>query len=291
VKAGVEISNADKVFFPADGITKGDLVDYYRQIAATMLPYLRGRPVSMQRYPDGIEGKSFYHKNTPDHFPDWIERVRVEKKGGTVDHVVCHKAADLAYLAAQGCITPHIWLSRSGRLHHPDLMVFDFDPSGDDFAAVRFGARAARDLLQKLALEAYVQTTGSRGLHVVVPLAAKDDFDSVRAFARTIARRLARRAPERLTTEPRKKKRGARVFIDTARNAYAQTFAPPYSVRPKPGAPVATPIAWDELGRVTPQKYTIRNIFRRLERRHDPWAGLWRHARSLDEPRRRLERL
>ena len=285
----VEISNEDKVLFPGDGLTKGDLVVYYAEIAKTMLPHVRGRPVSMLRFPDGIDGDGFYQKDAPDYFPAWIERVRAEKEGGTVDHVVCGRTADLAYLANQGCITPHVWLSRKGALEHPDLVVFDFDPSTEGFGEVRFAARAARDLLEELGLAVYVQTTGSRGLHVVVPIRAEEGFDRVRAFARDVAKVLSSRAPERLTTEQYKNKRGDRVYIDTGRNAYAQTFAPPYSVRPKPGAPVATPIDWDEVGGVTPRKYNILNVLRRLGQKGDPWSGMRKHARSLGAAWRRLE--
>lgn len=287
----VELSNTDKVFFPDAGITKGELIEYYRQVAETMLPYLRGRPVTMRRFPDGVEGEGFYQKDAPDYFPDWIERVRVEKEDGTVDHVVCGKAADLVYLANQACITPHVWLSRVDRLDNPDLMIFDLDPPDGGFADVRFAARATRELLEELGLSPFAQTTGSRGVHVVIPLDRSSDFDTVRSFAQGVAEVLAGRAPDRLTTERYKEKRGNRVFLDTARNAYAQTFVAPYSVRPKPGAPVATPIDWDELGRVGPQTYNIRNVFRRLGQVDDPWSGIRRHARSLKQPQRRLDAL
>jgi bifunctional non-homologous end joining protein LigD len=287
----VETSNEDKVFFPDAGITKGDLIEYYRQVAETMLPYLRDRPVTMRRFPEGIEGEGFYQKDAPDYFPDWIERVRVEKEDGTVDHIVCGKAADLVYLANQACVTPHVWLSRADKPDNPDLMILDLDPPDGRFDDVRFAARAARDLLGELGLSPFVQTTGSRGVHVVVPLDRSGDFDTVRAFAQGVAEVLAARAPARLTTEQYKEERGDRVFLDTARNAYAQTFAAPYSVRPNPGAPVATPVDWDELGRVGPQSYNTRNVFRRLGQVDDPWAGMRRRARSLKQPQRRLDAL
>lgn len=288
----VELSNAEKPFFPQDGIAKGELVHYYRRIARTMLPYLRGRPIAMHRFPDGIEGEGFYQKDAPDYFPAWIERARVPKEDGTVDHVVCGKAADLVYLANQGCITPHIWPSRTDRLEHPDLMVFDLDPAdGSDFESVRQAARALRQLLQELGLTPFVQTTGSRGAHVVIPLARDDDFDAVRSFAQAVARLLAEREPGRLTVEQRKEKRGDRLFIDTGRNAYGQTFVAPYAVRPRRGAPVATPIRWEELDSVESRSYNLRNLFQRLERSGDPWRGIWRHARPLGEARRRLSRL
>lgn len=287
----VEVSNTDKVFFPDSAITKGDLIDYYEAIAETMLPYLRGRPMAMHRFPDGIQGEGFYQKDAPDYFPEWIRRVTVKKEGGTVTHVVCENAATLVYLADQACIAPHVWLSRVDKLNNPDLLVFDLDPPDGEFAAVRFAARASRDLLEELGLAVFVQTTGSRGLHVVVPLDRSADFDAVRSFAQGVAELLARREPKRLTTEQHKEQRGKRVFLDTGRNSYAQTFVAPYAVRPRPGAPVATPLNWNELGQVDAQRYNLRNILRRLGQKDDPWKGMARHARSLKQPARRLEGL
>jgi bifunctional non-homologous end joining protein LigD len=289
----VETSNEDKLYFPDDGITKGDLLDYYRDVADTMLPYLEGRPLTMHRFPDGIRGEDFYHKEAPDYFPDWIERVMVKKEGGSVHHVLVQKAASLVYIANQGCITPHVWLSRRDRIDHPDQLIFDLDPPGDGFAAVKHAARELRELLEGLGLAVFVKTTGSRGLHVLAPLDRSADFDTVRAFARGAARFLAARHPDRLTTEVRKEKRGGRLFLDTARNAYAQTAVAPYAVRALPEAPVAAPLDWDELGDsgLTARRYTLRNVRRRLGQREDPWKGMMRHAHSLTRPRAKLDRL
>ncbi|MGQ9572224.1 MAG: non-homologous end-joining DNA ligase [Dehalococcoidia bacterium] len=285
----VETSNADKVLFPDDGITKGDLIEYYRQIADTMLPHIEGRPVAMHRFPDGLAGEGFYQKDAPDYFPDWVTRVSVKKENGTVEHVICDKAATLVYLANQACVTPHVWLSRLDDLNKPDLLIFDLDPPDGKLKEVRFAARALRDVLGELGLAVFIQTTGSRGFHVVVPLDRSADFDTVRTFAQEVAELLARREPDRLTTEQYKKQRRGRVFLDTVRNSYAQTFAAPYAVRPRPGAPVATPIDWAGLGKTDSQRYNIGNIFRRLGQKGDPWKGMRRHARSLSEPRRRLD--
>ena len=178
------LSSLDKVLFPDAGVTKGDVVEHYRRVAARMVPHMKGRPVSMQRFPDGIEGQGFFQKDAPDYFPDWIRRVTVEKKGGTVEHAVCDDAATLVYLANQNCITPHVWLSRADRLNHPDRLIFDLDPSGDDFEQVRFAAGVLRDLLVDLGLVPFPMTTGGRGLHLLVPLDRKSDFDAVRSFAR-----------------------------------------------------------------------------------------------------------
>ena len=177
----VKLSNPQKVLFPAAGLTKADLIDYYRRVAPVMLPHLAGRPLSFERYPDGIAAEGFMQKNASDYFPSWIRRVRLAKQDGVVDHVVAEDAATLIYLANQACITFHVWLSRIDRVDHPDRMVLDLDPSDDDFAKVRWAAREARALLEELGLAPFLQVTGSRGLHIWVPLDRSADFDQVRA--------------------------------------------------------------------------------------------------------------
>jgi len=287
----VAVSSPDKVLFPEDGTTKADLARYYAKVADTMLPHLKGRPISMLRYPDGIEGESFFQKDVPDYFPAWIRRAKVEKEGGTLEMMVAEEPAALVYLAGQACITPHVWLSRIDRPQRPDRLIFDFDPSGDDFGPVREGARRMRDLLDELGLAPFVMTTGSRGLHVTVPLDRSADFDVVRTFARGCAELLVARRPDHLTVEHRKAKRGGRVYVDTGRNAYAQTGVAPYAVRALPGAPVATPLDWSELGRARPRSTTIANLFRRLGRKDDPWADIDRRARPLAKAAERLRRM
>jgi bifunctional non-homologous end joining protein LigD len=287
----VAVSSPDKVLFPEDGTTKADLARYYARVADTMLPHLKGRPISMLRYPDGIEGESFFQKDVPEYFPGWIRRAKVEKEGGTLEMMVAEEPAALVYLAGQACITPHVWLSRIDRPQRPDRLIFDFDPSGDDFGPVREGARRMRDLLDELGLAPFVMTTGSRGLHVTVPLDRSADFDVVRTFARGCAELLVARRPDHLTVEHRKAKRGGRVYVDTGRNAYAQTGVAPYAVRALPGAPVATPLDWSELGRARPRSTTIANLFRRLGRKDDPWSDIDRRARPLAKAAERLRRM
>jgi len=271
----IHLSREDKQLFP-DGTTKGELIAYYREVAPTMLPHLRRRPLTMHRFPDGVAGESFYQQDMPDYFPGWIHHVMVKKEGGKVTHVVCDDAATLVYLANQACITPHMWLSRRDRLHHPDRLVFDFDPSAEDFAPVREGARRLKDLLTAAGLTPFVMTTGSRGLHVVAPLDGEADFDTVRQFATRVADILSEQNSEAFTTERLKAKRGGRVFIDVARNAYAQTAVAPYAVRARSVPYVATPLEWDEIGDadLTPTKYSIQNIFRRLGQKGDPWRDI-----------------
>lgn len=286
----VEVSRPEKVLFPDAGVTKRDLAGYYARVATCMLPHVRGRPVAMQRFPDGIAGHGFFHKEVPGHFPEWIARVSVRKEGGTVTHALIEDEDSLVYLADQAAITPHVWLSRADDLQRPDRLVFDLDPAGDDFGAVRAAARAAGGLLRELGLEPFAMTSGSRGIHVTVPLERRDGFDAVRAFARDVSRELARREPELLTVEHRKAKRGGRILVDVMRNGYAQHAVPPYAVRATPEASVAMPLAWDELSssRLAPRRFTVRNAFRRLARTGDAWDGIDRHARRLDAARERL---
>ena len=272
----VEISNPGKVLFPDDGITKRDLAQYWAKIAEIALPHYRGRPLTLERYPDGIGEAGFFQKNAPGRFPDWIARLTLEKEGGTVTHVIANEAATLVYLADQGCITPHLALARATTPHHPDRLVFDLDPSDGDFAKVQQTAEAVRAALDERELPSFVTTTGSRGLHIVIPLDASAHVDALRPFARAIARQVAEAYPKLATAEQRKAKRGDRVLVDTFRTAYAQTAVGPYAVRARPGAPVATPVTWDEaLGAdMGAQRYTLANIFRRLGRTGDPWADI-----------------
>jgi bifunctional non-homologous end joining protein LigD len=290
----VEITHPDKLLFPDDGLTKADIADYYEAVAEWMLPHIRNRPISMMRFPDGIAGQGFFHKNVPDHFPDFVKRVEVEKRGGQLVHAVACNVETLVYLVGQNTITPHVWLSRADRLRQPDRIVFDLDPApGADFAAVRRAARQTGELLRELGLEPFAQVTGSKGIHVWTPLRRRATFADVRPFARGVAELLVERHPEELTLEFRKAERGGRILIDVMRNAYAQTTVPPYAVRPRPGAPVATPIAWDELSdsKLRSDRWNVKSVLRRLSAKGDPWADIASYARGLSRAGKRLARL
>jgi bifunctional non-homologous end joining protein LigD len=286
----IKITRPEKVLFPEDGITKGELIEYYARIAPRILPHLRNRPLTLERYPDGIHKQRFFQKEVSSYFPAWIRRVTVKKVGGTVTHLVCNDTATLVYIANQACVTPHIFLSRIDKLDYPDQMVFDLDPQGDDFELVRSTARDFKQLLDELELPAFLKTTGSRGLHVVIPLQRKEAFDSVRDFARELARIVVDQAPAERTLEQLKAHRGKRVFIDINRNAYAQLVAPAYAVRARPGAPVSVPLEWSELRKknLRSDSVTIRTIFDRLEKVGDPWTDFWRSGVSLAKARRKL---
>jgi bifunctional non-homologous end joining protein LigD len=296
IRAGryrVPVSNPDKPLFPADGITKLDLAEYYAGIAPHILRHLRGRPLTVERYPDGIDKEGFVQKRVTGNAPEWVTTASVQSQQGSLDQVVCDKAATLVFLADQAAIALHPWLSRHDRPDHPDQLIFDLDPPGDDFEPVRAGAFALRELLDELRLSAFVKTSGSRGLHVLVPLDRKADFDTVRAFAGDVASVLVTRQPERFTTEVRKDARNGRLFVDTLRNAYAQTAVAPYSVRARPGAPVATPLDWDELAdeRIRSDSFRIGDMRERLEQRGDPWWHISRRGHSLKPARKRLDRM
>ena len=301
VRAGrvtVELSNTGKVLFPEDGITKGDLVAYYQAVAGEMLPPLRDRPVSMTRFPDGIGKSGIVQKNVPPYFPDWITRARVRKEGGSLRQVVCDKPATIVYLANQACIELHAFLSRLDHIDEPDQLIFDLDPpDGNRFGDVRVCALRLRELLTgELGLPAFVKTTGGKGLHVHVPLNSRQDFGTVREFARQAAELLAARNPDLITTEQRKDKRGPRIYADIMRNAYAQLAVAPYSVRARPGAPVATPLSWDELDdeALRPNRFTLRTVpgrIRGASRPGGPWAAMARRRPGLARAQESLRRL
>ena len=293
----VQVTHPEKVLFPDDGITKGELVAYYRTVAPRMLPLIGGRPVTMQRFPDGIGKGGFLQKQVGRHFPDWIERVTAPNRRTRqatvreqVTYVVCRHPDDLAYLANQGCVTPHVWLSRTPDIHHPDQMVFDLDPASDDLGVLRAAASSLRGLLEELGLAAYLKSSGSRGLHVVVPLVPAADTDTVKVFSIAVAEALANRYPDDFTTEGRIANRHGRLYLDIGRNGYAQTMAAPYAVRARPGAPVSVPLDWSELDGFQPGGHTVRDIADRLDA-PDPWAGMDAAASRLDQAGARLAEL
>ena len=269
----IDISNVDKVFFPDTGLTKGELLDYHVRAAELLLAHLDGRPVAIKRYPDGLDGQGFFQKNAGSHFPDWLRRQDIPKRdGGTLDHVVVDEPATLVYLADQGTIEFHPWLSLADDLEHPVELILDLDPPAQgEVGAVRAAARHLHTLLDELEVTSRIKTSGSAGFHVHVPLDGSAGWDVVSSLARALAEAVCERYPDVLTTSHRKQGRTGRVFVDWLRNSYGQTSVAAYSVRARPGAPVATPIDWDELHTVEPRSYDVGNLFRRLGQRDDPW--------------------
>ncbi|HEX7133984.1 MAG TPA: non-homologous end-joining DNA ligase [Iamia sp.] len=289
----IEITHPDRVLFPDDGLTKADLAEYHHRVAPTLVRHLADRPLMLQRFPEGIEGQGFYQKEAGRGVPSWVRTFEARKEGGTVNHPVVDDEAALLALTNLGTISFHRWPSKVDDLEHPDLLLVDLDPSDDDFSGVVRAARWTRDVLDELDLASYLQVTGSRGIHVVTPVDRGAPTEAAAAFAHHVAHLLALRHPDALTDEGRKAKRKGRLYVDVARNGWAQTAVTPYSVRPRPGAPVATPITWDELDDpgLRPDGFTTATVPERLDQVDDPWAGMGRHARSLQSRWEHLERL
>jgi bifunctional non-homologous end joining protein LigD len=279
------ITHPQKVLFPDDGITKGELAAYYEAVAPVMLPHLRGRPVTLERYPSGIGAKGFWQKDVIRGFPEWLERVEVPKKGGTVHHPLASDERALLWMANQNTVTPHVWTSRLPHLHRPDLCVFDLDPAADDPEVLRDAALAVRDRLSALGLESFPKTSGSKGFHIVVPLDGRSSGGEVARFAHAVGAALVRNDPDHLTQEFAKADRGGRIYVDTGRNGGGATIAAAYAVRAKPGAPVSAPCTWREIekGEVCPRSFTLRTMKPRLAAVGDLWAEMPRHARPLPE--------
>ena len=277
------ITHPEKVLFPDDGITKGELASYYEAIAPLMVPHIQGRPITMERYHRGIGEPGFFQKDVSKGFPQWLSRVAVPKKGGTVHHPLVSDARSLVWLANQNCITPHVWISRVPDLFRPDICVFDLDPSADQPAVLREATIAVRDFLRELGLRSWVKTSGSKGFHIAVPLDGASDYEEVATFAHGVGVVLVSRHPDRLTQEFSKADRVGRILVDTGRNAYSATFAAAYAVRPKRGAPVSAPCTWDEVerGLAGPQTFTLRNVHQRIAHVGDLWADLLTEKQSL----------
>jgi bifunctional non-homologous end joining protein LigD len=294
------VSHPEKVLFPDCGITKGELCGYYEAVALAMLPHVRGRPVTMERYPAGIDKPGFVQKDVVKGFPSWLERVAVPKRDakgkeqdGAVHYPLAGDSRSLVWLANQNCITPHVWTARVPRLDQPDLCLFDLDPASDDQRELHAAALAVRDLLDELGLVSLVKTSGSKGFHVAVPLQEGASFLDVRRFAIGAGAVLVKRHPSFFTQEFIKADRGGRIFVDTARNGAGATFAAAYAVRARPGAPISAPCTWQEIerGSVTPRSFTLRTMRERLDEVGELWRGLEDRRQSLRASQGALEAL
>ena len=290
----ITLTHKDKVLFPKFGITKKQVFNYYENIANTMLPYLKDRPLTMQRFPKGIGDEGFFQKNAPDYFPEWILKIQVKKMDGWVNQIVCNSRETLLYLVNQYVLTFHVALSKVEKIDYPDKLIFDIDPPKGNFKLAIKAAKALRQLLEeKLELKAYVMTSGSKGLHIAVPLKGGQNFDEVRNFAKLVANYICANNPTEFTTTIRKDKREGRLYIDFLRNSYAQTSVAPFSIRAFENAPVATPLYWDELNdpKLNAQYYTIDTIFKRLEIVGNPWEGFEQNAKDYSNALKLLEQL
>jgi bifunctional non-homologous end joining protein LigD len=283
---GATFTNLDKIMFPEEGLSKGDVLDYYRKIAPHLLPFVRDRPATLERLPEGLgDGRAphFWQKNTPASYPAWIPRAELPSgQGKTVHYVLVNDLETLLYLVNQGTLTFHVWFSRVEDLDRPDFVLFDLDPGQATFADVVTVANELHALLKEEGSKAYVKTSGKTGLHVLVPWDAEGGYDEARAWALGLAERVVEVLPDQATTERSKAKRNRRVYVDVMQNARGRHAVPPYVLRVVPGATISTPLRWGEVTPgLDPARFTLKTIFRRLARlKRDPMAGLARTPRT-----------
>ncbi|MDG3008060.1 non-homologous end-joining DNA ligase [Paludisphaera mucosa] len=278
--ASIELTHPDKVLYPEAGLTKSEVFEYYRKVAGRLLPFLKDRPITLERLPDGLAGPDaphFWQKDAPDYYPDWVPRVALEtERGKTVHYVLVNDEPTLLYLVNQGTLTFHVWASRTADLDRPDFVLFDLDPGAASFDDVVAVALAVRDELKAEGRDAFVKTSGKSGLHVLLPWTGEGGYDEARAWASAVAGRVAAAMPDRATTDIRKAKRGGRVYIDVMQNARGHHAVPPYVLRAIPGATASTPLDWREVKPgLNPAAFTSKAVLARLARRKtDPLAGL-----------------
>jgi bifunctional non-homologous end joining protein LigD len=287
----LRLSNLDKVFFPDEGYTKGDLIQYYASVAPVLLPHIADRPLSMNRFPDGIKGSSFYEKRAPGHQPDWMRTVPVESdtQGGIIDFLVADNMESLMWFANMGCIEVHPFHSRADNLGMPDYAIFDFDPAeGSEWDQVVAGGELLKIALGQLGLKGYPKLSGSKGLHVYVPLEPVHPYERVRRFVGEVGSYLASANPDDLTMEWDKPKRRGKVFVDHNRNASGQTVAAAYSVRPRPGAPISVPLTWDEVSTVKNGEITIANVWERIQKHGDLFEPALKGGQTLEDAEKAL---
>ena len=292
----VELTSADRVLFPEDGITKADLFEYYRAVAPTIVPHLKNRPFTMKRYREGIRGPGFFQKQAPKGMPSWIETRRFRtfpREGGSreVDFPLVNDERALLWMVQMHCIDMNAWYSRVDKPHRPDFVLFDLDPPDDGFALAIEVAHLIRELLDELALPGYVKTSGADGIHVVAPITRRSTFEQTYHLAERASRLLEQRHPGKVTTEWLKKKREG-VLVDHRQNGWGKTIASVYSVRPKPGAPVSTPLRWEELtADVRPRHFTMEVALRRVGAHGDLFAPVLEDPRPLAPAQRALDAL
>ena len=278
----VTISHPEKILFPQSNITKQEVIDYYTKIAPFMIPIVQNHLIVMHRFPQGISKEGFYHKQIPDYFPSWIPRKTIQLKKGVPQTLVIINSQDsLTYLANQDVLVFHTWLSPISSIEKPDRIVFDLDPAQHDIQTMHSVLKKLKKMIEQHGLTPFLMTTGSRGYHVVIPIIAQHSFLKVHDFAKKLATQFAEKYPDQLTIQLNIKARGGKIFVDYLRNSYGQTSVACYSLRALPKAPVATPLDWNELSKSTPQKYTIKNIFKRLSRKKNIWKNFKTSAKKL----------
>ena len=289
------LSNLDKVFWPGEGYTKRDLVRFYHEIGDVLVPYLADRPMVLERFPDGIEGESFYQKNAPDFLPEWISTVSVksDSAGRTIRYILCNDRRTLVYLANLACIAQHPWSSRVDQLGHPDFLIVGLDPSaGVPFSAVSKVAQKVRKVAESLELRTYPKTSGATGLHILIPLEPRYSYEDIRNFSEIMARLTVDGLEEIATLERSTEKRKNKVYVDYLQNGQGKTIASPYCLRPRPGAPVSTPLEWKEVRpQLRPDSFNLKTIFRRLDRKGELFEGMLKDHQSLQKALEKLEEI
>jgi len=278
----MKLSHSDKIWFPKSKLTKEDIARYYQKIAPYFLKYCKNHLIVLMRFPNGIEEDFFYQKQISDYFPAFIKRKTIDlKKGEEQTLTLISNQKSLLYLVNQATITFHSWLSNIKNVHNPDKIVFDFDPSKNDLKILRFAVREMKKLIEKHNLIPFLMTTGSKGYHIVIPIKPVHNFDTIHNFAKNLAQELADMYPKLMTTNPTLKERKGRVFIDYLRNSYGQTSVAAYSVRAIEKAPIATPIRWQDLNKVKPQQFNIKNIFKYLKNQGDIWKNFEKSRKKI----------
>lgn len=280
-----DLSRLDKVLWPQDGYTKGELINYYVEVAPYIIPHLQGRPMVFTRYPDGIDKQSFYQKNAPPSLPEWIKTYPYYSPDSErdINFILVEESATLAWLANQACIEMHPWLSSAASVDYPDFVVFDLDPSpGNTFEQVRTIALLTRRVLNELGLRSYIKTSGSQGLHIYLPVENKYSYEEIRDFGRSVAQIICTMQPDIATVERTVKKRGAKIYVDYMQNVKGKTLCSAYSVRPRPGATVSAPLDWDEVNRIKPSDFTIKTILPRIQKVGELFAPVLSDRQPLD---------
>ena len=279
------LSRLDKVLWPQDGYTKGELINYYVEVAPYILPHLKGRPMVFTRYPDGIEKQSFYQKNAPPSLPEWVNTFTYYSSDSKrdINFILVEESATLVWLANQACIEMHPWLSCTTSVDYPDFVVFDLDPSpGNSFEQIRTIALLTRRVLNELGLRSYIKTSGSQGLHVYVPVDNEYSYEEIRDFGHSVAEIICTMQPDIATIERTVRKRGAKIYVDYLQNVKGKTLCSAYSVRPRDGATVSAPLNWDEVSNVKPSDFTIKTILPRLQKLGELFAPVLTDRQSLE---------
>lgn len=289
----LEINNPEKVFWPEEGITKIELIHYYQRISPYILPYLKDRPQNLNRFPNGIKGESFYHKNLKGVGPEWLKKIDIAPANDKdEEYLVVDNVASLVFIISLGGIEINPWSSRIQHLEKPDWAVIDLDPEDIDFSKVIKAAKVSKEVLDQIGAKAFLKTSGATGLHIYIPFEARYTYEQIKNLTHLIVMEIHNRLPQITSLERLPKKRQGKIYLDYLQNNKGQTLAAPYSVRPRPGAPVSTPLKWEELDRAfKPDDFNMGNIFKRLEREGDLFGGVLTEKNDFNKLLTNIEKI